>query len=66
MNQLEIISLFVEKETNEFSLNVFTEFTEFAEFSDKNICCYNKRAQTNQPTRMLPQCQQDRRERQDL
>ena len=32
--------------TFEFSLNVFTEFTEF---SDKNICHYNKRAQTCHP-----------------
>ena len=32
--------------TFEFSLNVFTEF---AEFSDKNICHYNKRAQTCHP-----------------
>ena len=30
----------------EFSLNVFTDF---AEFSDKNICQYNKRAQTCHP-----------------
>ena len=41
--------------TVDFSLNAFTEF---AEFSDKIFVITE--------TRMLPQCQQDRYERQDL
>ena len=49
--------------TLEFFLNVFTEF---ASFSKKNICHYSKRTRTCHLSALLPQCQQDTCERQDL
>ena len=52
----------------EFLLNVFTEFTGF---SDKIICHYSEKKNSNLPTlvfetRILPQHQQDTGERQDV